>query len=132
MAVATDKLAALTPCLRKLVPILQHSLVDYVTGPTEVDTMLADFNNKGLGAPFWHTPLALSTAATKIMVSDKLVANTPGTASIGSFDLDQVNTVISDLVGVDQAAGITSLNAEVTAADIATNQFIDPSVGLRS
>ncbi len=132
MAVASNKLASLAPCLKKLVPILQHSLVDYVTEPSEVDTMLADFNNKGLGAPFWHTPLDLSTAAAKIMVSDKLVANTPGTASVGAFDMDQVNTVISDLVGVDQAAGITSLNPKVTAADIATNQFIDPAVGLNS
>jgi hypothetical protein len=131
MAVATGKLAALTPCLQKLVPMMQHALVDYVTDPTEVNTLMTGFNDKALGAPFWHTPLDLSAAAAKIMVADKLVANTPGTASIGGFDMDQVATVINDLVVVDQAAGITSLNPKVTAADIATNRFIDQAVGLK-
>jgi hypothetical protein len=45
--------------------------------------------------------------------------------------MDQVATVINDLVVVDQAAGITSLNPKVTAADIATNRFIDQAVGLK-
>ena len=131
VAVATAKLTSLKPCLQKLVPIMQHALVDYVTGPTEVNTVLADYNNKGLGAAFWHTPVALSDAAAKIMVSDHLVANTPGTSSVGGFDMTQVATVLSDLVGVDQTAGITTLNPGVKPADIATNQFIDPAVGLK-
>ncbi|HEX3425640.1 MAG TPA: hypothetical protein VHT30_05880 [Acidimicrobiales bacterium] len=130
MSVATSKLTQLAPCLKKLVPIMQHAVVDYVNNPTEVNTLLADFNNKGLGAAFWHTPVALNAAAAKIMVSDHLVADTPGTSSVGGFDLGQVTAVIHDLVPVDQSAGMTSLNPNVTAADIATNQFIDPSVGL--
>ncbi len=131
MSVATAKLTSLTPCLQKLVPIMQHALVDYVTSPTEVNTVLADYNNKGLGAAFWHTPLALSDAAAKVMVSDHLVANTPGTSSVGGFDMTQVATVLSDLVGVDQSAGITTLNTSVKPADLATNRFIDPHVGLK-
>jgi hypothetical protein len=102
-----------------------------VTDPTEVNTLLADYNNKGLGAAFWHTPTDLNAAAAKIMVSDHLVANTPGTSSVGGFDMAQVATVVSDLVGVDQSAGITTINPSVKASDIATNQFIDTSVGLK-
>jgi hypothetical protein len=131
VAVATAKLTSLKPCLQKLVPIMQHALVDYVNSPTEVNSVLADYNNKGLGAAFWHTPLALSDAAAKIMVSDHLVADTPGTSSVGGFDMTQVASVLSDLVGVDQTAGITTLNPNVKPADIATNQFIDPGVGLK-
>jgi hypothetical protein len=131
MSVPTGKLASLTPCLQKLVPIMQHAVIDYVSNPTEINTLLADYNNKGLGAAFWHTPLDLNAAASKIMVSDHLVANTPGTSSVGGFDLSQVGTVVSDLVGVDQSAGITTLNPNVKAADIATNQFIDPNIGLK-
>jgi hypothetical protein len=130
MSVATNKLAQLTPCLKKLVPILQHAVVDYVTNPTEVNTLLADYNNKGLGAAFWHTPVDLNAAAAKIMVSDHLVADTPGTSSVGGFDMAQVTAVVNDLVPVDQAAGITSLNPNVKGSDIATNQFLDTSVGL--
>ena len=39
--------------------------------------------------------------------------------------------MVNDLVGVDQAAGISTLNPNVKAADIATNQLIDPRVGLK-
>ncbi len=132
VSVATNKLTTLAPCLQKLVPIMQHAVVDYVTDPSEVNGLLADYNNKGLGAAFWHTPVDLNNAAAKIMVSDKLVANTPGTSTIAGFDMAQVQQVITDLVPVDQKAGITTLNANVKAADIATNQFIDSSIGLKS
>ena len=51
------------------------------------DTLLADYNGMGLGAAFSHTPLDLNNAASKIMLSDHLVANTPGTSSVGGFDM---------------------------------------------
>ena len=130
VAVATNKLAALTPCLQKLVPIMQHALSDYVHNPSEVNALLADYNNKGFGAAFWHTPVDLSNAATQIMLKDQLVADTPGTSSLGGFDMNQVSTLIGDLVPLFQSAGLTSANPQVKASDIATNQFIDPSVGL--
>ena len=130
VAVATNRLTALKPCLQKLVPMMQHALVDYVSAPGEINTMLADFNNKGFGAPFWHTPLDLSAAAARLMVTDHLVANTAGTSSVGGFNMSQVSSVVQDLLKVDMTAGITSLNPKVTAGDIATNEFIDTSVGL--
>jgi len=132
MSVATSKLTTLAPCLQKLVPIMQHALVDYVHNPAEVNTVLADYNNRGLGAAFWRTPTDLNNAATQIMLSDHLVANTPGTASIGGFDMTSVGAVVTDLTGVDQAAGITTINPQVKPSDIATNQFIDASIGLGS
>jgi hypothetical protein len=130
VAVATNKLAALAPCLQKLVPIMQHALADYVHDPAEVNGLLADYNNKGLGAAFWHTPIDLSNAATKIMLKDQLVADPPGTSSLGGFDMNQVGTLIGDLVPLFRSAGLTSDNPQVKASDIATNQFIDPTVGL--
>jgi hypothetical protein len=130
VTVATNKLASLTPCLQKLVPIMQHALVDYVHNPGEVNTLLAEFNNKGLGAAFWHTPVNLNNAATQVMLSDRLVANTPGTSSVGGFDMAAVNRLIHELVPLDQAEGLTSLNPQVQASDIATNKFVDTSIGL--
>lgn len=130
VSVATNKLAALSPCLQKLVPIMQHGLADYVHDPAEVNTLLADYNNKGLGAAFWHTPLDLSNAAVQIMLKDHLVADTRGTTSLGGFDTGVVGKLISDLVPLFQGAGLDSANPSVKAADIATNQFIDPAIGL--
>ena len=130
VAVATGKLASLSPCLQKLVPLMQHALADYVRDPAEVNKLLADYNNKGLGAAFWHTPVDLSDAAVQIMLKDKLVADTRGTSSLGGFDTAVVGKLITDLVPVFQAAGIDSDNPSVKVSDIATNQFIDPAIGL--
>ena len=37
IGVRKDKLAALTPCLKKLVPIMQQAIVDYVANPAPTD-----------------------------------------------------------------------------------------------
>jgi hypothetical protein len=129
VAVATGKLDSLSPCLQKLVPLMQHALADYVRDPAEVNKLLADYNNKGLGAAFWHTPVDLSDAAVQVMLKDKLVADTRGTSSLGGFDIAAVGKLITELVPVFQAAGIDSANPSVKVTDIATNQFIDPAVG---
>ncbi len=131
ITVPTNKLASLTPCLQKLVPIMQHAVADYVHNPTEVDTLLADYNAKGLGAAFWHTPVALNDAAAQIMLRDHLVADTPG-VGLGGFDTANVQKVVSELVPIFQKDGVATMNPSVSASDVATNQFIDPSITLSS
>jgi hypothetical protein len=130
MSVATDKLPSLRPCLEKLVPIMQHALIDYVKSPTEVNNLLAAFNNEGLGAVFWHTPTGLNNAATKVMVSQGLVADTPGTSSVGGFDMSNISGLITTLLPIFKSEGITSFSTSVKPSDIATNRFIDPNVGI--
>lgn len=130
VSIASSKLSSMTPCLQKLVPIMQHALIDYVSNPTEVDNLLAAFNNKGLGAAFWHTPRNLNAAAAKIMVSEHLVADTEGTTSVGGFDMGDIEDLIMSLVPIFKSEGITSFNPSVKPSDVATNKFIDPSVGL--
>ena len=130
LTVATNKLQSLTPCLQKFIPLAQHALVDYTKDPTEVNTVIADFNNKGLGAAFWHTPVELNNAATQVMLSDKLVI--PPSGAVGSFDTATLQSLIGSLVPIFQSAGITTVNPSVTPSDIATNQFLDQSVTFSS
>jgi hypothetical protein len=130
VSVASSKLSSMAACLQKLVPILQHSLIDYVNNPKEVNGLLAAFNNKGLGAAFWHTPVSLNNAAAKVMLSGHLVANTSGTSSVGGFDMSDVQTLITSLLPIYRSQGFTSFNPSVKRSDIATNRFIDPNVGL--
>ncbi len=129
VSVASNKLAALSGCLQKLVPLLQHSLADYVQGPAEVNGLLNQLNPT-YSAPFWHTPVDLNNAATAKMLSDKLVADTAGTSSVGGFDMNQASQIIGKLLPVDTAQGLTTMNPSVSAADIASNRFIDPSIGV--
>jgi hypothetical protein len=129
VSVATDKLGSMQSCLSKVVPLMQHALVDYTSNPAEVNTLLSQLNPT-YTAPFWQTPVDLNNAAVKVMRTDQLVADTPGTSSVGGVSMPVVQQVVTSLVPVDQSRGLTTLNPSVTAADIATNQFIDPSIGL--
>jgi hypothetical protein len=131
VSVATNKLAQLTPCLQKLVPIMQHATADYLADPTEVNQVLADYNAAGLGAAFWKTPVALNKAATDVMKSDSLI-KPPAGIGVGGFDTNLVAQVVSTLVPIDQAQNLTSLNPNVQASDVATNQFIDNKIQLSS
>jgi len=126
LTVATNKLQSLGPCLQKLIPLMQHALVDYVHNPTEVNTVIADYNNKGLGAAFWHTPADLNNAATQIMLNDKLVV--PPSGPVGTFDTATLQGLIDSLVPIFKSAGTSTLNPNVTPADIATNKFLDTSI----
>jgi hypothetical protein len=130
VSVATNRLQSLAPCLSKLVPLMQRALVDYVRNPAEVNQLLATYNDKGLGAAFWKTPVPLSNFAAQTMVKDGLVANTAGTSTVGGFDLGRVGQIVTTLVPINKALGITSQNPNITAADVATNQFIDQTIGL--
>jgi hypothetical protein len=126
LTVATSRLQTLTPCLQKLIPLMQHALVDYAHNPFEVNTVIADFNNKGLGATFWHTPEDLNAAATHVMVTDKLVI--PASGAVGTFDNATLQGLINELVPIFKSAGTASLNPNVTPDNIATNQFLDTSI----
>jgi hypothetical protein len=130
VSVATNKLQSLSSCLSKLIPLMQKAQVDYVKDPAEVNQLLATYNDKGLGAAFWKTPVPLNNFAAQTMVKDGLVANTAGTSTVGGFDLARVGQIVSIMVPINKAQNITSQNPNVTAADLSTNQFIDQSVGL--
>lgn len=112
-----------------MVPLLQHALADYVQGPAKVNGLLNELNPT-YSAAFWHTPVELNNAATKTMLSDKLVADTAGTSTVGGFDMTQVSKIISELVPVNTRQGLTTMNPSVGAADVATNRFLDPSIGV--
>ena len=62
------------------------------------------------------------------IAADGLVANGPD-STVGNFDLDRVNALIEKAIPVYTAQG-TPPKEGLTAEDIVTNQFIDPSIGL--
>ena len=81
LSIAADREAELAPCLEKFVPLVQQAQIDYVTSPDEINTLLAEYNDNDLGAPFWKTSLGLNAAAVDIMKSAELVGNGPDVLS---------------------------------------------------
>lgn len=123
LGIRTDKLdAAAEACLSALVPLIQQSAVDFQDDPTATNAAILqaviDLNS------FWV--LTEDSVASTVAMMDSLgiVAN-GNNDTLGDFDLDRINTII------DQVAGIEAFNVPdgLTASDLVTNDFIDPSIG---
>lgn len=124
-SVAKDQLETLAPCLEKLVPLIQQAQIDYVRAPAEVNGLIADFAAKGFAAPFWRMPRASADAAVAMALKTKVVGNGPN-GTLGDFDTARLDGLLATLKPyLDQRAA-----PGVTPADIATNRFIDPKLGL--
>jgi len=113
-------------CLKLLVPMIQQSQVDYVTDPARANALILDlvkqFNNG------WLYDAGQAAAAVELGLANNLIANSPD-GTLGSFDMDRVTAFIATAVPVYEKIG-AKMQAGLTAADIVTNEFIDPSIKL--
>ena len=89
LAGTPDNVTKYADCLKKLVPVIQQSQVDYVNSPDTANAIILDavgkFNNG------WAYDAGQATASVEKQLSDKLVANSPD-GTLGSFDLDRITT----------------------------------------
>lgn len=127
LAVATNRLEELAPCLEKLVPIIQQAYVDYINDPREVNQLIYEFNEAGHATSWWKTPMDLMEYASNTMKEAGIVANSPSGA-VGAFDMDRVLKMYEIVKPwLDERA-----NPDVKPEDVVTNRFIDPSIGFRN
>jgi hypothetical protein len=126
VSVRKADLTTLTPCLTKLVPVLQQAEVDYFKDPTAANKVILDlvaqYNNG------WVYSQGVADYAVKTMKADGLVGNGPD-STIGNFD----DTRIADFLKLATPVYVGIKNAPAAGlkpTDIYTNQFIDKSIGL--
>jgi hypothetical protein len=125
LAVAAGRLEELAPCLERLVPLVQQAQLDYANDPTEVNDVIVAFNEAGYGAGFWRTPRGQVAEAHGIMRQSGVIGNGHN-ATLGDFDLMRVEEIIEIFKPfLDERA-----RADLTAADLVTNRFIDPAIGV--
>jgi hypothetical protein len=116
----------LAPCLQKLVPILQQSTVDYARDPGPTNRAIVGMV-RDLNAAQDYT-LARANYAADEMKRLGVVSN--GTnRTIGDFDMARTQKVI-DIAGPIFARAGRPIATGLRPQDVATNDFIDPSVGL--
>lgn len=130
LQVATGKLKAMSACLSRFVPLVQKAEVDYFANPSTVNHVLAKFNPK-YSASYWTTPAAESAWADKVMIDDDIVGNSDGgKGPLGGFDMARLAQVVKELLPIYKKESPGTYDPSVTAAGIATNEFVDPSVRL--
>jgi hypothetical protein len=127
IGVRKDKLAALTPCLKKLVPIMQQAIVDFVTNPAPVNSLilsLVSAYNNG-----WVYSAGTAAYCVATMKSLGIIADAPD-GTLGSFTDSRVQQLIGILAPIYKAQGKQTLTG-LKPSDITTNEFLDPSISLK-
>jgi hypothetical protein len=126
LSVKKSKLAELTPCLKKLVPIIQQADVDYITNPTATNKVMVDVVT-GMKS-FWTLSMPLLKFGNEQARKYKIIDNGPD-KTLGNFNIARVQKVISDFratFGND----VATADPNVTPSSIVTNKFVDPKIGL--
>lgn len=126
VSVAKTRLEELTPCLTGVVPIMQQAAVDYATDPAETNATIVAYNDAGMATSWWKTAPDLMAYASKTMVEQGVIGNGPD-ATIGNFDMDRV----AEMLEIVKPSLDERSEADVTGDMVVTNQFIDPSIGLK-
>ena len=122
MAIRPDRRAELAPCLKKLVPVLQHGAAEYAAGPEPTNELIVRLVDEFGGFPY---SADRARYAVRTLRANGILGN--GTnATIGDFDLDRVNRIIE----VTWPAAAEPA-ARLTAQDLVTNEFLDPAIGLK-
>lgn len=122
LAIRPADLESLTPCLEKFVPVVQQSAVDFVTDPTATNALIVDVVAQY--DTFWEYPQEIADFSVQTQAELGLTGNGPDDV-IGNFDEARVDTVLQQM----RDAGL-DVPDDLTSADLVTNEFIDPSIGL--
>ena len=120
LAIRSAELEELRPCLERFVPMAQQATVDYIDDPVRSNRIIIEMIDAL--AEVIYTAGEAEWAAGQIRELG-LISNGPDDI-LGNFDLERVQE------GIDQMrdAGI-EVPADLTAEQLATNEFIDPTIG---
>jgi len=112
-------------CFEVLIPLLQQALADFADDPDATTDLLVDLAPK-LGHPEFDAGLAAYGLAT--MKKERIVGNGRDDA-IGDIDMGHLRELLEDVVPAWEELHI-SVPGDLDPGDIATNRFIDRSIGL--
>ncbi|MDQ1679229.1 MAG: hypothetical protein QOI42_88 [Frankiaceae bacterium] len=124
LSVRTADLATMAPCLKKLVPILQQAQLDYIKDPSAANKLIVDVVGKYNDG--WVYSAGVADFAASSMKSIGIVKDdTSGV--FGGMDMTRVQSVI-DTFAPGLKSGGAAVKDGLKAADIATSEFLDPSI----
>ncbi len=122
LSVRPDQLEPLRTCLEAFVPVVQQAAVDYITAPDRANAIIVDavaqFDT------FWQYDADLAEFSVNTQRERGYVGNGPDD-TLGNMDEARVQRVIDQI----RDAGL-DVPEDLAVADIITNEFIDPAIGL--
>lgn len=113
-------------CLKKLVPLVQKAHVDYARSPAEINKALVDITTKL--DKFWRLSEGGNAYAIKKMLELRILDN-GADKTLGNIDDERLQKMIDTLKPIFEQTK-KPIKDGLKPSDIATNEFIDPSIGL--
>ncbi|RDI51900.1 nitrate ABC transporter substrate-binding protein [Nocardia mexicana] len=126
--VRADRLNELRPCLQRLVPMIQRSTAQFRADPSRTNEIVADVVAESPN----FTPYSpeLAAYASKSLVDGGLIGNEID-GVLGSFDPARVQRVIDEFTPILRRGG-AHVPDGLTARDLVTTEFLDPTVSVGS
>lgn len=129
LAVRADKLEELSPCLQKLVPIMQQSQIDYLADPVATNELIVELVDTYQTGWTYSTDVAAYSAAEQ--VAQGIVTDDPASGVFGQLDPARMEEIVGTFGPLLEAQG-TIPSGDIDPAELYTNDFIDTSISMGS
>lgn len=127
LTIRSGELEQNADCLERLVPVLQQSSVAFAADPQPAIDLIAEIVTEyNTGWVYTEETGAYGAGA---MIDLGILANS-AEGSIGSFDMQRVDDAREKFTPIVTESG-AELPEDLSAEDLATNEFIDPSIALQ-
>lgn len=127
MSVKLDRLEENRECLVGVVPLMQQALVDYVTNPQPINDLMVQMVTEM--ETFWTLSEGGTADAVAKMLELNMVSNVDND-TIGDMDSARIQALIDKINPIFLEQGLEGYVEGLTADQIATNDFLDPAIGL--
>jgi hypothetical protein len=126
LSVRSDDVTAQAECLSAFVPIYQSAFVGYLADPSRVNDIIVDLVEQYDTG--WTYSAGMADFASEQFASLGLMGN-EADGSLGSFDTERLEGQLDEFAPILEKLG-TPIKSGLTVDDFATNEFIDPSIGV--
>jgi hypothetical protein len=122
--VRSAEMAALAPCLKRLVPIVQQAQIDFVTQPGPPIAVIVEAAQRYKTG--WRYSADLANYSATAMIDFGIVSNGPD-QTLGNIDMKRVQRVIDITAPILDKRG-KPVKEGLKPEDLATNEFIDARI----
>ena len=123
LAIRADRLEEFSPCLSKLVPMMQQAQIDYIGAPQRANEIVIATTKV---YDSWWTQSEGDTANGAKTQKDLGIIGNGETATFGDFEDARMRDFIAKALPIFRAQGLEVMDVE--PSDLATNQFLDPTI----
>jgi hypothetical protein len=131
LAVRPDALEEYGDCLKKLVPIMQQSQLDFLESPDHGIQVILDLVEKYDTG--WTYSEGVATFSVEQQKELGIVENDPASGTFGAFDPARMESIVTDFVPILVESGsISQADADtLDPAALYTNEFLDTSIAMK-